>query len=697
MDAKRFDTLARALTGARTRRSALGAVVAGGVLSALGFGREEAVRAAQGQGDLCVLAGPGGTCVLAFEAIVRQGPSARQPLVAGGTPGALRGYLRFSLSGNGSMEDADLLLDDGSSLPVAGLAIGHGFQARIDLGQGRALVAVGVGEQDITRCLGRLDGTVTGTEVGDLGEWHAAAGVQNIPSAAGGGTQTGGSSTPSDSGSSGTESQPISGSAPTDGSEGSTTDGGSGNTPASEPTANQPVSKLSEAGSQASEGTAEPGASAGSAPSSGGGNRPASTTSDNPPVSASTEDSTSTELRQESTGSGDELACPEGETRCGNICVNLQTDENNCGECGLPCASELSAGVCIGGTCACSPGTTRCDDVCANTKRDPLNCGQCGNACPDAQECLDGACAPEATVCPDGQTLCDDACVNLQTDINNCGACGIGCAGGEECAGGVCKTAAEIGCPEGQLLCGDMCRTGVPIPSGGIVCSGGGAPPTACPLGQALCNGACVTGDCQPAAECPPGQGLCYGLCRDFQNDPGYCGGCSSGCTGGAYCAAGTCVYCSSALTPCGNDCVDTRTDLDNCGACGNRCGTQCIDGQCTAVGPSPLATCQAELTRCGDFCVDLAVRRRQLWKMRCCLSSPNALHCLLQRASSGDLLHAERSLQCPGSLPLRNALRRHRQRSQELRSLLQCLQREHRVSAWSMHHRRHGADAGAR
>src|SRR3954467_8298439 len=137
MDADRFDTLARSLSLPRSRRAALGAAAAGGLLSALGVSRAvPEARAAQG-----------GTCVVAFAAQVRQGPSSTQPLVPnGGSAGAVQGNLSFALSPRGSLDNATLTLADGTSLPVVGDATGHSLQLRIALGPQRALVAIGVGE-----------------------------------------------------------------------------------------------------------------------------------------------------------------------------------------------------------------------------------------------------------------------------------------------------------------------------------------------------------------------------------------------------------------------------------------------------------------------------------------------------------------------------------------------------------------------
>ncbi len=137
----------------------------------------------------------------------------------------------------------------------------------------------------------------------------------------------------------------------------------------------------------------------------------------------------------------------------------------------------------------------------------------------------------------------------------------------------------------------------------GLSCPGGAAP-TACPAGRVLCNGACFPeGACQPA-DCAPGWGYCYGVCRDLQTDPGACGACGTACPGGI-CLDGTCLICPEGHMACGGACVNVQGDLEHCGFCNNRCGTQCIDGQCTGTGPAPTVTCPAGQTRCGEACVD--------------------------------------------------------------------------------------------
>jgi len=52
---------------------------------------------------------------------------------------------------------------------------------------------------------------------------------------------------------------------------------------------------------------------------------------------------------------------------------------------------------------------------------------------------------------------------------------------------------------------------------------------------------------------------------------------------------------CSSSETACGAKCVDTDTDADNCGSCGNSCnGGACYNGSCQSSGGGSCNSCEA-------------------------------------------------------------------------------------------------------
>jgi hypothetical protein len=99
---------------------------------------------------------------------------------------------------------------------------------------------------------------------------------------------------------------------------------------------------------------------------------------------------------------------------------DLSKDANNCGACGVACASgACSAGVCQAAS-LCSPGFADCNhdpaDGCeVNLGTDPLNCTACGNVCPRAGVNTTPACAGECTYrCTPGFKDCGDGyCIPL--------------------------------------------------------------------------------------------------------------------------------------------------------------------------------------------------------------------------------------------------------------------------------------------
>jgi hypothetical protein len=83
---------------------------------------------------------------------------------------------------------------------------------------------------------------------------------------------------------------------------------------------------------------------------------------------------------------------------------------------------------------------------------------------------------------------------------------------------------------------------------------------------------------------CGSGQTNCSNVCRDLQSDVNNCGTCGNVCGSGQVCSAGACtVVCTGGLTNCSNVCVNLQTDVNNCGTCGNRCPTNgmCSSGAC--------------------------------------------------------------------------------------------------------------------
>jgi|SRR5215216_3924299 len=129
----------------------------------------------------------------------------------------------------------------------------------------------------------------------------------------------------------------------------------------------------------------------------------------------------------------DDDRCSEGQTRCGDRCVNLLTNERHCGSCSNRCRSTQ--------TC--------CKGRCVNLQKNERHCGSCSNRCPEGSECVSGECLVQS-------------------------ACPSGCGGTPECGSGgqfscFCLTTAEQTCAcvesascEGLLTCNtsDDCPQG---------------------------------------------------------------------------------------------------------------------------------------------------------------------------------------------------------------------------------------------
>ena len=184
-------------------------------------------------------------------------------------------------------------------------------------------------------------------------------------------------------------------------------------------------------------------------------------------------------------------ACAAGMTLCGRNCVDLQTDEVNCGACGFGCTGGLP---CNNGSCECGPGEPGCSGV-----GDPNACGPDGVRCAPDQLCYDASC-----VCRPGLIEVGGACVDLRSDPQNCGAAGTACP--EVCSRRVCRGS----CPTASSRdCANAC-----VPDDDPRHCGG------CNRACAA-NEVCVDGDCRgyqraPCAMCPCTECRDFGTCCRF-------------------------------------------------------------------------------------------------------------------------------------------------------------------------------------
>ncbi len=345
--------------------------------------------------------------------------------------------------------------------------------------------------------------------------------------------------------------------------------------------------------------------------------------------------------------------------------INLQTDETNCGVCGLACAAEQ---VCDTGHCqwispqvGCTPAPETCngvDDDCDGViddgfslLNDPLNCGACGRACGANQHCQNGACAldvpndqcvPSAEICDSVDNNCNtviDEGINLSTDNANCGVCGRVCPAGQVCQSGACSwitpptncTPAPETCNGVDDDCDGAIDDGFVLTNDEANC---GVCGHACGANQVCDNGHCAwitpPPGCAPAPEtCNGVDDDCDGILDDgfnLSNDPLNCGLCGFVCAAGQYCLNGHCAWeapvnvCMPANEVCNNvddNCnglidegITLATDPANCGTCGRVCapGQSCQAGQCSWNVPQDGCVAVAEVCDNADNDCDTVI-----------------------------------------------------------------------------------------
>ena len=129
---------------------------------------------------------------------------------------------------------------------------------------------------------------------------------------------------------------------------------------------------------------------------------------------------------------GSYVCCGAGLSPCGDTCIDVAWDPNNCGACSNVCSGPDPH--CFSGVCSeCGPYLAACGNSCVDLSWNAANCGACGNVCGDSTpNCVYGTC----TECPYGLSKCGDSCVDIYSDTNNCGACGNVCA--SYCYYGIC-------------------------------------------------------------------------------------------------------------------------------------------------------------------------------------------------------------------------------------------------------------------
>ena len=98
---------------------------------------------------------------------------------------------------------------------------------------------------------------------------------------------------------------------------------------------------------------------------------------------------------------------------------------------------------------------TRCGNECIDMDSDIAHCGGCFSKCPYLHMiCNRGYCE-----CDDNWLTCEGAlpCQTHAADLENCGACGIECRDGEECNAGKCSCDGEMRCGEDETCSDGLC------------------------------------------------------------------------------------------------------------------------------------------------------------------------------------------------------------------------------------------------
>ncbi len=335
------------------------------------------------------------------------------------------------------------------------------------------------------------------------------------------------------------------------------------------------------------------------------------------------------------------------QTCCAGICSDtMNGDLMNCGGCGIACQGQRAMWACMNAACTvigCSPGFKDCDtlanDGCeVNVNSDANNCGGCGVKCsvPNAMgQCVNGACS--GCGCTPGFSDCNKDCkdgceININGDPNNCGGCGNVCNLAHAmsgCVGGKCVI---TGCAAGYANCNNIDSDGceVAVASDANNCGNCGVKCNGIPNGTP----SCVNSTCVPS--CSAGFKDCNGIYADgceanLNTDVANCGGCGRACSGANVaakaCAGGLCTStcaagfgnCVRPVAPGADDGCETNTtnNNSNCGACGVMCmnaqtcansmcgGAQVLVGQ-FAVNAGPLWTNNPPCYTCQETCAML-------------------------------------------------------------------------------------------
>jgi hypothetical protein len=157
--------------------------------------------------------------------------------------------------------------------------------------------------------------------------------------------------------------------------------------------------------------------------------------------------------------------------------------------------------------------------------------------------------------------------------------------------------------------CGEHITEFTPAGDAGTSC---GTNPSLCAEASTPDAGADADAGTTDAGPCPsPGTIECGGECVVTRFDPRNCGACGASCSLGQVCAEGSCaLVCPPGTLSCNGGCVDPRSNPQFCGAtsgCGvgsGTAGTTCPSAQACSNGRC-AGSCGGGLLDCGGECVD--------------------------------------------------------------------------------------------
>lgn len=278
-------------------------------------------------------------------------------------------------------------------------------------------------------------------------------------------------------------------------------------------------------------------------------------------------------------------------------CVDVSTDLVYCGDCNTACPANhvCSEGICMDlGDCRTNglgcTGFSYCDE----------RTGSCIRGCLLDEQCAGSneLCDTEShdCVCGDGFERCPTTggdCVDTQTDLTYCGDCETSCVDGDVCDEGICVDPTD--CRTNQTGCTAVSycdqETGQCLP--------GCDRQEQCPDANDRCD--LSTHSCV----CKDGFTRCGVQCVDLDDDPRFCGGCANACEGTETCQQGSCINPNDCRTN-GIGCIGFTYCNDDTGACLSGCvaDTQCATTEECNVGTHECV-CSSGLTRCAGECVD--------------------------------------------------------------------------------------------